>query len=340
MILQKIKNQWFRECVVAFWAYNIKPHINYEKMSTEDVQGFPILRNGIFKIITHKEKAEQIWNHPLLRRLGDLLDTTTKKLFTDKQFKKMITEIFRPEADAENQQIINRACGQYKRIVSAMPTELKTLLETPYTKFEAGEIVIYTENKRQIPPKYGEVHPTKKNVINTLAIDSSGYANKTGEKKITNYMYNNMDRATIWEGKEKKRNPIMRAPKKLQYPLNGKWVAGKSKDPLLLSQLTIKRLTTLLPKPPFKINSEKFYNEACGETLPWKKIHANQRGYLTTPRDGRVAKKMIYKKLSLELRTLKQKTKSAASAISVAKQSTTWSNVAKPASSAGSQSAS
>ena len=290
MILQKIKNQWFRECVVAFWEYNIKPHINYEKMSTEDVQGFPILRNGIFKITTHKEKAEQIWNHPLLRRLGDLLDTTTKKLFTDKQFKKMITEIFRPEADAENRQIINRACGQYKlykRIISAMPTELKTLLETPYTKFEAGEIVIYTENKRQIAPKYGEVHPTKKNVINTLAIDSSGYANKTGEKKITNYMYNNMDRATIWEGKEKKRNPIMRAPKKLQYPLNGKWVAGKSKDPLLLSQLTIKRLTTLpvLPKPPFKINSEKFYNEACGETLPWKKIHANQRGYLTTPRD-------------------------------------------------------
>ena len=72
-----------------------------------------------------------------------------------------------------------------------------------------------------------------------------------------------------------------------------------SEDFLLLSQITIKRATSMLPKPPHTIAAQAIYDGLFNEKLPWRSINSNQSSTLTSPRDERVAQKILHKNLRL-----------------------------------------
>ena len=294
-ILAKIPNEWFTECIRAFWKLDLKPHLDFEKIKNpEEVESIPILRNHIFHV-RMTANSEATWRHPIMSNLGDLINQDTRKFYNKSEVKALLQEHQNLSGSS-----LATALEQHEKIISAIPKALRTLLQERIPQIQQGETIYFRETHPGGAPYFTERYGRliSGNRVELYSLDSTRYPNIVRTKKITQAMYKTMKRAHCTVGKEKERQPIVKR-ESYSYPLNIKWLAKGSKDPLSLHQFTIKRITSLLPKPTPAPNSHAIYNTMFAEKLPWKVIHANQTGYLTSPRDNKVAQKILHKKLFL-----------------------------------------
>merc|ERR1712167_65960 len=69
-ILKKIPNEYFRECVQAFWNLDIRPNVNYDKIENGDeILSMPPFDNGLFTV-NIIERTKETFLHPLLNMIG------------------------------------------------------------------------------------------------------------------------------------------------------------------------------------------------------------------------------------------------------------------------------